>query len=198
MEETDFVKNAWDTCLELVSDRGYNVTSNYHQLTENDLIHMMNNNTEIICINSDGTKKICIKFVVVTRPKPSYLKELVEEIRKEIKDVELEIIFVLRARPNNSILKITKEFHNLQLMWIKQLQFNPTKHEQVPKHERLSSEEGMELLKKYDLASKQQLPILLRDDVIARYYNYKAGDIIKITNTASSHNKNYVFYRCVR
>ena len=91
MEETDFVKNA-GIPVELVSDRGYNVTSNYQPLTENDLIRMMNNNTEIICINDDGTKKICIKFVVVTNP--SYLKELVEEIRKEIKDVELEIIFV--------------------------------------------------------------------------------------------------------
>ena len=72
----------WDTCLELVSDRGYNVTSNYHQLTENDLIHMMNNNTEIICINDDGTKKICIKFVVVTRPKLVILKNWLKKYVK--------------------------------------------------------------------------------------------------------------------
>ena len=46
--------------------------------------------------------------------------------------------------------------------------------------------------------AKQILPIILKDDVISQYYNYQQGDIIKITNTASSLNKEYIFYRCVK
>ena len=83
-------------------------------------------------------------------------------------------------------------------MWCKQLQINPTKHEYVPKHTKLSIKEGEQLLKKYSLASKYQLPLLLKDDVIARYYNYKYGDIIKITNTISSANTGYEYFRCVK
>ena len=83
-------------------------------------------------------------------------------------------------------------------MWCKKLQFNPTKHELVPKHSKISEEDADKLLVKYNLKNKFQLPIILRDDVISQYYNYQQGDIIKITNTASSLNKEYIFFRFIK
>ena len=198
MDEHIFIKKAWDTCLELIHDRGYIVNKHYYDLSENDLKFMINNNTEIICTDDKNTKKICIKYLLLMRIKPSVIKDVVEEIKKELNNIELEIILVVKTKPNNSILKLPKEISNLQLMWIKQLQFNPTKHSLVPKHIKLNNNDCNSIIKTYNLTSKYQLPILLKDDVISKYYNYKVGDVIKITDTASSHNSNYVFYRCVR
>ena len=83
-------------------------------------------------------------------------------------------------------------------MWCKKLQFNPIKHELVPIHKKITENEISELISKYNLKNKFQLPIILKEDVIARYYNYQTGDVIKITNTISSLNKDYIFYRCVK
>ena len=43
---------------------------------------------------------------------------------------KIEILFILKSRPNNSILKIENEYTSLdvQIMWCKQPQFNVTKH----------------------------------------------------------------------
>jgi len=135
------------------------------------------------------------------RIKPSNIKEILQDIKTKINnETNIEILFVLKSRPNNSILKLENEFNNLdiQIMWCKQLQFNITKHEYVPKHEKLSEEESKIILKRYHLQSKSQLPCILYNDVIVRYYNFKPGDILKITNTSNSQNKNYEFYRCVK
>ena len=146
-------------------------------------------------------KSIYIKFILSLRIKPSNIKEIIQEIKTKINNNQnIEILFILKSRPNNSILKLEKEFNNLdiQIMWCKQLQFNVTKHEYVPKHDKISNENIDYILKRYNLQSKNQLPCILHNDVIVRYYNYKPGDVIKITNTNHSQNKNYEFYRCVK
>ena len=51
---------------------------------------------------------------------------------------------------------------------------------------------------KYSIKNRTQLPLILRSDPIARYYNYNAGDIIKITGSLSSANPKYNNYRCVK
>ena len=199
MDEFNFIRNCWNTCLELVDDRGYIVNNEYYDLNDNDLKYMISqNNIDIICSDSNKINKIYIKFLITQRVKPSLIKEVVEEIKKEINNVELDVILVLKIKPNNSIFKLLKEYNNVQIMWLKQLQFNPTKHFIVPKHIKLTSNESAEIIKKYNLTSKYQLPLLLKEDIISRYYNYKTGDIIKIIKTISCQNSNYTFYRCVR
>jgi len=207
MDEGSFIYNAWCSCIELAQDRGYVLGKDYLNITEADLKYLQSNKNQhsidiISNINKlNSNKSIYIKFILSLRIKPSNIKEILQDIKTKINnETNIEILFVLKSRPNNSILKLENEFNNLdiQIMWCKQLQFNITKHEYVPKHEKLSEEESKIILKRYHLQSKSQLPCILYNDVIVRYYNFKPGDILKITNTSNSQNKNYEFYRCVK
>ena len=207
MDESAFIYNAWRSCLELGQARGYIIGENYLNITKADLLHLQSSKNQLsidIISNEnkfDSDKCLYIKFILSLRIKPSNIKDILQDIESKIdKSKKIEILFILKSRPNNSILKIENEYTSLdvQIMWCKQLQFNVTKHEYVPKHEKLSNNECTELLDRYSLHSKSQLPCILHTDVIVRYYNFKPGDILKITGSSDSQNKNYEFYRCVK
>jgi DNA-directed RNA polymerase subunit H (RpoH/RPB5) len=59
---------------------------------------------------------------------------------------------------------------------------NPLKHSLVPLHERIPEEEHADLLKKYNIQSKANLPMIkFHEDMIARIMGLVPGDIVKIT-----------------
>jgi len=80
---------------------------------------------------------------------------------------------------------------------IKSLMFNPTKHQLVPKHSKLTPEETTEVMEKYLIKGKAQMPFILHTDVIAKWIGLKQGDVVKIER----YNENsglYNYYRvCV-
>tara|TARA_B100000575_G_scaffold292631_1_gene301573 strand:+ start:3498 stop:4118 length:621 start_codon:yes stop_codon:yes gene_type:complete len=206
MDEITFIYNAWRTCLEMAEDRKYIINDSYKQLSINDFRYLLLNkdhSIDIICDENvaDPSKILYIKFILGSRIKPSSIKEVFEEIQSKIsKDKHLELTIILKTEPNNSILKLQrdKSFGDIQIMWCKKLQFNITKHELVPKHTKLSDQESKEIFERYSIKNPYQLPLLLKDDVVSKYYNFKPGNIIKIENTNTSQNSKYLFYRCVR
>ena len=144
---------------------------------------------------------ICIKFITTEKVKSAYIKELAKEIKNNIPDYyTLEMIFVLKNKPNSSVKKLQKDpsLGDIQVRTCKELQINITKHKWVPQHIKLEQEEINLLMEQYSLKSKNQLPILLQSDAIARYFNYKPGDVIKIPTSNGSLNTRYINYRCVK
>jgi len=83
----------------------------------------------------------------------------------------------------------------LQFFHINDLLFNPTKHVLVPKHRKLTPEEGKEVMEKYMVKSKLQLPLILHTDRIAKWIGLKQGDIVEITRYNENSGKSY-YYRC--
>lgn len=63
-----------------------------------------------------------------------------------------------------------------------ELYFNPTKHILVPRHVKLTAEEAQEFYQRNRLTPKQ-MPMMSSDDVIAKYYGYKPGDVIRLERT---------------
>jgi len=205
MDEITFIFNSWKTCLEIAHDRGYVLNESYSDIKLADFKHMISSNIsiDIICNNNRyyPNRVLYVKFILGLRIKPSSIKDIYDDILANLNDLdEMELMIVVKGKPNNSILKLQKDkaYSNIQIFWCKQLQFNVTKHECVPNHRKLTPDESSEILSTYSITNRFQLPILLRDDVISKYYNYKSGDIIEITNTHTSQNSKYKFYRCVR
>jgi len=96
----------------------------------------------------------------------------------------------------NSIDKILqKKKGMLQYFQLNELQFNPTKHQLVPPHRKLTTEETTEIMTKYLIKNKLQMPIILRTDVIAKWLGLKQGDIVEITRFNENSGKSY-YYRC--
>lgn len=83
----------------------------------------------------------------------------------------------------------------LQFFQLNELQFNPTKHQLVPPHRKISNEETTEIMNKYLIKSKLQMPIILKTDVIAKWHGLKQGDIVEIIRYNENSGKSY-YYRC--
>lgn len=92
-----------------------------------------------------------------------------------------------------------KEFQklgaSLQYFTLGELQYNPSKHILVPKHEKMSDTEVRGVLQEYQLRSKSQLPSISRTDIMARWLGLKHGDVVKITRT-NENSGVYYYYRC--
>jgi DNA-directed RNA polymerase I, II, and III subunit RPABC1 len=200
MDEYTYIKNDWITCQEMIIDRGFELDKNYSELSDADfkyLTHEKKLDLYAFKMKDDKKHGIYVKFITTLRIKPTLIKNYVDEIREQFKDDILDIVIVLKIEPNNTIYKLEKE-KMVQIMNCKELQINKTKHYLVPKHKLISEDESNELLKRYSLISRTQLPLLLHNDPICRYYNFKSGDIVKISNNSISQNKGYEYYRCVR
>lgn len=83
----------------------------------------------------------------------------------------------------------------LQYFQLNELQFNPTKHQLVPPHRKLTNEEATEVMNKYLIKNKLQMPIILRTDVIAKWLGLKQGEIVEIVRFNENSGKSY-YYRC--
>lgn len=83
----------------------------------------------------------------------------------------------------------------LQFFQINELQFNPTKHQLVPPHRKLNAEETTEIMNKYLVKSKLQLPLILKTDRIAKWLGLKQGEIVEIIRYNENSGKSY-YYRC--
>jgi DNA-directed RNA polymerase I, II, and III subunit RPABC1 len=77
----------------------------------------------------------------------------------------------------------------LELFKEEELLYNITKHILVPIHEYLSESDTIEFKKKFGT----KIPVILSTDVIARFYNFKKGSIIRIIR-----KDDYVVYRIVK
>jgi len=75
---------------------------------------------------------------------------------------------------------------------------NPMDHVLVPKHEIVPESEHAELLKKYNMKTKLNLPMIkFHEDIIGRIIGLVPGSIVKITRPSSQAGE-YIIYRvCV-
>lgn len=96
----------------------------------------------------------------------------------------------------SSIDKILQKKNGmLQFFHMNELLFNPTKHELVPPHRKLSADESREVMEKYLIKSKGQMPLILHTDVIAKWIGLKQGELVEIIRYNENSGK-YYYYRC--
>ncbi len=106
-------------------------------------------------------------------------------------------IVVCRDKPVASALKGVSELgRDVQLFDLRELQFNVSRHVLVPKHEPIRDEARIaSIVAAYQLRSRQQLPLILSSDPMARYLALKPGQLARITRASPSAGS-YTVYRC--
>lgn len=92
---------------------------------------------------------------------------------------------------------LQKNGGTIQFFHTKNLMFNPMNHVLVPKHRKLTPEEVSQMMEKYNIKGKIQLPYILRNDVIAKWLGLKQGDVVEIERYNENSGLAYYYRVCV-
>jgi DNA-directed RNA polymerase subunit H (RpoH/RPB5) len=110
------------------------------------------------------------------------------------------IILITKDKIKTNNLKNILNYNlnkNIELFTIKELLFNPYRHELVPKHEPITDKKVINnLIKLYKLKNIHQFPLLLSKDPICKYLNIPKNSLVKITRPSQTAGE-YIMYRCV-
>ena len=185
------ILNTFNTIKEMLTDRNIDI-SNLQNISQKEIeIQLNSNNNEIFYFNVHTNMKIVYylskNFKIATLE--NYLLNLNK--KNNIKD----FLVVTKEKINNLNFKTIKNI-NLQFFIVKELLFNITKHELVPKHEVIKdSTEINDLVLKFNLKNKLQFPLILKTDPMAKYLNVQSGELVKITRISPSSGE-IIIYRC--
>lgn len=129
-----------------------------------------NYNTEI------PNKKIYIKifdYKISSINKSSPIGEFISKYDKDYK-------FIIVQDINSRSEDVVESYQTpVEIFKFNKLQSDITEHDLVPQHIVLTKEEGEQVLESYR-ARKRDMPLIRSNDPVAKYFNMKPGEIVKI------------------
>ena len=165
-------------------------------LNENYPVNFHTSNTAIIFALTKN-----LRSVIIDELKKNSLN-IDNYVKKYNGKYNLILVFnndALNAQSITALGLIDKNFQKkggmLQFFHLNELLFNPTKHQLVPPHRRMTTDESKEVMDKYMIKSKGQMPLILHTDVIAKWIGLKQGELVEITRYNENSGK-YYYYRC--
>lgn len=216
-ETIDILYRSRQTLLEIQRQKGYN-TKPYDKFGPFEIEKMAAGDKENTLgmvlerkvpegVNAPATCRIEYALPRVKNRLPGFIAKLVQALEGDdeasFDATAVEIIVITTE-------SIGDTFHNAaqNLLATKKLRIsffdartlvsNPMDHVLVPYHEVVPESEHAELLKKYNMKSKANLPMIkFHEDIIGRILGLNPGSIVKITRPSPSAGE-YVVYRvCV-
>jgi len=166
--------------------------------SDKNIIEFQTSDTTIIFAMTKKTRKMIIDEI------KEHNENIIEFVEKYNNKLNIMLVFnndtisapfVQQLNKYDKLLQ--KKGGTMQYFHTKQLLFNPTKHVLVPKHTRISKEESIELMEKYLIKGKLQMPFILHNDVIAKWLGLKQGDIVKIDRYNENSGISYYYRVCV-
>jgi len=145
-------------------------------------------------------------------------KMIIDELKEKIKDSNNTNDFTSKYGSKNNVILIfnnesisttvksllnkydklfQKNGGQLQYFTLQQLMFNPTKHEYVPTHTKLTEEEAKEFMKEYMTRTKMHMHVILQSDPIAKWIGLKHGDIVKINRYNENSGESFSYRSCI-
>ena len=182
------VYKSFEILTEMLHDRGIHFDSIHKQQIDEFIMNQSNKPGFEIIIGGS----IRVVYYLSQKYKWSELKKMFDEDNK----YELTILIVREKISQNNLKQLNDLRIPYQVFLLKELQFNISKHILVPKHQVIrDSNEIADILSRFCLKSKNQLPIIMKNDAMAKWLNLKVGDIVKITRPSTTSGI-YESYRC--
>jgi len=203
--------NVVNNVHKMLENRGFDITKvnrNPPTAHMNNLIKLFrdkNNTLDIMIENTnrdkaDFGKKAYVHFIYSMRNEKSNkeFEDLYDVVTKAHNMMERDhIIIVVFSELTEKHRSLESEFSNLTLFSYKNLMFNLVDHQFVPTHESLTAAEKIKLLSDFMIKDYNKLPLISKYDPVCRYYNFKIGDVLRITRPSDA-NMTHVTYRYVQ
>lgn len=190
--------NVLTTLHEMLQDRAYTVTQ-----PESKKIHDFLQNVEAAQTYYDSEENLFVAqkgthTLRVMKPKEDKLA--IDTVRKYVERAEVEgpqcSILIIIQNITPAARQIVQSCKQFELFYEKNLYRNITKHVYYVPHTALSDAEEQAVLKKYK-CDKNNFPVLLKNDAVARYFNWKVGTMIKTETRVGGASAPYITYRVV-
>lgn len=144
-------------------------------------------NEDTITAISIRGKRVCVFTNVIEKLNVDQINSHISRLQKE----GIEHGFLIHKNAptsavNKTISTIPKIELHIELHCIDNLQYDPTDHVLVPDHSLVLSRKNIK-----NKISLKDLPKLMVTDVISKYYDFRKGDLVKITRN------NDITYRLV-
>ena len=202
--------------LQMLEKRGFNVDAyKSYTIFEIDTMRQntsLKNTSEIQPLDittepdSDGNKAL-VKYIFTSKIKVSSVASLLIEL-KENETLTEGDTFILITKDRNigkaagqdtiieSQLEALYNEHKVfvQMFWVDKLITNIMDHEIVPEHNIISSIEKENLLERFNIATYNQLPLILKTDPVAMFLGMRRGDVCRITSPSETSGE-YISYR---
>lgn len=203
------INKSRNTILELLEEQDYNV-DDYLGFSINEVDAMLaNSQLDMLITHKTNGKKIYAKYYFTTKQttrqiKPQTLDDIIEDLYtiEEILTKNDTLIIIIDDEPNDTILNKMRYLYDHDGIFvvihnIKRLQFNILTHALVPKMTTLDETETVEMMKKYNLKDKSQIPEISRFDPQALAICLRPGQMCRIDRESVT-ALNYKYYRvCV-
>ena len=175
------------TCIDMLRDRGYNLCNDCR--TIGDITYKMQENEAIMFGEHTTEPTIFVFFHNEERIGVKQMRTWYEN------HIGGDLIIVSLEGPTAFTKKEAEHnYKNIQFFCYQNLCVNVTKHSLVPKHEKMTQQDIEQLNIK--ITDDEEWPKLYTNDAISQYYNFKPGDLIKITRTIGYPEPIY-YYRLV-
>ena len=192
---------------------GCNFTLKHKLIPSHNLHVIYYNFPEIGRLNSKVTKSACDKLIklyeeeliqfedsllviindTISESLENSFNILNNRLQSELDDKGLNEDIINEMKENNYPLR-NPHFRNVHLFTVNNLTNNILKHRLVPKMTPIRKSEDINKILELCNSSINQLPIILKDDIISKIIRLAPGDICKIIRK-SSKSGDYPFYR---
>ena len=177
----DGIDRALSTCLEMLGQRGYHF---FDMETHSAINDKTNHSIALYLLDECKLTVDHIKYYIGQTCKNNFNHCLI---------IYSNAITPLAKKHIHSVPGIHAELFN-----VSELQYNLTKHRLQPKFHKLPSVQSQEFRKKFPKFSGMNV-----GDAISRFYDYRVGDVVRVTRRNKSENQkgvyhDFVTYRIVR
>jgi DNA-directed RNA polymerase subunit H (RpoH/RPB5) len=188
------IYNSRKIVLELMAKQGYNI-NDYANFSVSEVNSMkQNNQLDMLLETSDENvrpespkKKIYIRYYLAARPAPKNIQEMIDDlfVLSETLQKTDTLFIIIKDEPNETLINELKHIWEADGIFIviesiKRLQFNILEHILVPPHRVLIDSEVENIMKRYNIMDKSQMPNISRFDPVARVIGLRPGQVCEI------------------
>jgi DNA-directed RNA polymerase I, II, and III subunit RPABC1 len=195
-QESNDIFRSFIVVKEMLQDRNIDI-SILESTSDNELHEIIKNAKEKDIFQI----KVNQELNIIYHMKPTFKKQEIKTFLKQIDNIQdKKLIFIFKAKIHHNNDKNIRDLireTKYEVFAIKNLLFNVTKHNIVPKHLILTPEQTSDVMNLYAVKNRSQFPKILSTDPIARYYDMKPGQLVKITRSSTATGENISYRFCV-
>jgi DNA-directed RNA polymerase subunit H (RpoH/RPB5) len=197
--------------LELMEKQGYNISdysnfsiSEVNSMKQNNQLDMLLETKEENVTPENEKKKIYIRYYLTGKLAGKNIQEIIDDlfILTETLTKKDSLFIIIKDDPNETMINELKHIWESEGIFIviesiKRLQFNILKHVIVPEHRVMSDNEVKDIMLKYNITNKNQLPDISRFDPVARVIGLRPGQVCHIIRPSKTAIEANYYRACI-